>query len=164
MTEEQKDSINARSADNSGVEQSSSPETAPAKRKHGGGPKPKGYYQADVNEVLNNSARTAARVLQEHIDQKKGRRNLKTSLQRACEFVIDHAVGKSRQKVEHSGGIMTYGELAKSAENLDAKPRPIYAEALEIARKYQADNPVTGSDPGPGSDTKADNNPVNDKS
>ena len=165
MEQEQKDSINARGADNPSVDNTSGPETPPEKRKHGGGPKPKGYYQADVNEVLNNSARTAARVLQEHIDQKKGRRNLKSSLQRACEFVIDHAIGKARFKVEHSGGIMTYGELAKSAENLDKKPRPILSEVMEIANKYQGETPApdgaTGPDPGPVDDNKPANNPEN---
>ena len=155
MDQEQNNSINARSADTSGVNHDEKPQDKP---KHGGGPKPKGYYQADVTEVLNSSARKAVRILEEHLDQKKGRRNLKSSIQRACEYVIDHAIGKARQKVEHSGGIMTYGELAKSAESLDTKPRPILAEALEIAHKYQAETPApdgaTEPDPSVSTDDK----------
>ena len=42
-----------------------------------------------------------------------------------------------RQKVEHSGGILTYAELVKSADDLDKNPRPILAEVEEIANKYR---------------------------
>lgn len=135
MTESKEDSINARGSKSSGVD------------KPGPGRRSKAYYNADVSEVLNMSAKTAARMLQDHLDQKKGRKTLKNSLQRACEFVIDHAIGKARQKVEHSGGVMTYAELAKSAEDLDRKPRPVLSEALEIAHKFQEKTPVKGSDP-----------------
>ncbi|TET43046.1 MAG: hypothetical protein E3J60_01250 [Dehalococcoidia bacterium] len=144
MTQEMEDSIIARDGESSDVKQSR-------------GRRSKAYYQADVQEVLSQGAKVAARMLQDHLDQKKGRKTLKSSLQRACEFVIDHAIGKARQKVEHSGGIMTYGELAKSADNLDAKPRPILAEVLEIAQKYQADNPgPAGDNPAPGPEVKPD--------
>ena len=102
-----------------------------------------------VQEILNITAPAAARILQYHVERRRGYKFLLASLQRACEFVIDHAIGKARQKVEHSGGVMTYGELAKSADNLDSKPRPILAEVLEIANKYQDKTPVNGSDPGP---------------
>ena len=141
MTQSGEDSINARPEQSSDVEKKSTR-----------GRRSKAYYEADVQEVLSQGAKVAARMLQDHLFQKKGRKTLKTSLQRACEYVIDHAIGKARQKVEHSGGIMTYGELAKSADNLDAKPRPILAEALEIAQKYQAETPA------PGPEAKPDDN------
>jgi len=132
MNHEQEDNINAQPGEGSGVEQQ--PEVKP---KHAGGRHKKGYYEADVTEVMAGTAKTAVRLLQEHINQVKGKKNLKPSLQRACEYVIDHTIGKARQKVEHSGGILAYGELAKSAEGLDQKPRPVLADALEIAQKYQ---------------------------
>jgi len=115
-------------------ESSQSPEV---KRNHPGGRHKKGWYEADVQEVLNGSARTAARILQAHIEGKRGRRTMKASLQRACEYVIDHAIGKSRQKVEHTGGVMTYKQLVDSAQNLETSGREVLAEVEEIANKYQ---------------------------
>lgn len=151
MTQEKEDSINARPGQSSDVD----------KQKGTSGRRSKAYYEADVQEVLSQGAKVAARMLQDHLDQKKGRKTLKSSLQRACEFVIDHAIGKARQKVEHSGGIMTYGELAKSAEALNAKPRPILAEALEIAHKYQDKTSAPGPDPGLIDGIKPAKNPEN---
>lgn len=103
--------------------------------KHAGGRKPKSYYQRAVQDRLDGSARYAAQILDDHIHQLRGKKVLKPSLQRACEFVIDHAIGKSRQKVEHSGGVMTYKDLAESAGNLEKKGRDILAEVEEIANK-----------------------------
>lgn len=103
----------------------------------GAGQKPNSFYQVPVQEVINMTAPHAARILQSHIKGERRYKNLKKSLQDVCFYVIDHAIGKSRQKVEHSGGIMTYGELAKSAEKLEKKPRPILADVEEIAQKYQ---------------------------
>ena len=117
------------------------PLVAKAKTDHnprGAGRRSKAYYQADVQEVLNGSARVAARILQAHVEGKRGYKTLKPSLQRAYEYCIDHAIGKSRQKIEHSGGIMTYKQLADSAADLDNKPRDILADVEEISRKYQA--------------------------
>jgi len=93
---------------------------------------------ANVQTILDGSAKEAAGILDRHIHRVKGHKTLKSSLQRACEFVIDHAIGKARLKIEHSGGILSYNDLAHSAEELDKNPRPILAEALEIANKYQA--------------------------
>lgn len=92
---------------------------------------------ANVQTILEGSAIEAAAILDRHIHQVQKHKKLLSSLQRACEYVIDHAIGKSRQKIEHSGGIMTYGELAKSAEDLDKKPRPILADVAEIANKHK---------------------------
>lgn len=108
-----------------------------SKPKHAGGRHTKEYYSAPVQEILNLTAPSAARILQQHIEKKKGYAYLKASLQRACEYVIDHAIGKARQKVEHSGGILSREELLKSANALDEKPRDFLADVEELAYKYQ---------------------------
>lgn len=91
--------------------------------------------EANTQKMIDDAAPHAAKLLSEHV--RGTRKRLSSSLQRACEYVIDHAIGKSRQKVEHSGGILTYRQLADGAEELDKKPRPILADAMEIAHKYQ---------------------------
>ena len=139
------ESINARAEQSPGADI--------PKRK---GRPPKVDDRRAVNEILADSAPLAAAILQKHIERRRGFRHLASDIQRACEYVIDHAIGKARQKVEHSGGVMTYGELAKSAEGLDKKPRPILAEALEIAHKYQAKTPEEAPDPDPDNDKLAD--------
>ncbi len=131
--------------DNITAQDTESPATKP---KHAGGRKPKGYYERGIQDKLSHSASKAADILDDHIEQRKGRRNLKISLQRACEYVIDHAIGKSRQKIEHSGGILTYADLAKGASALDSKPRPILADVLEIANKYDKEHPEPGDTAG----------------
>lgn len=103
----------------------------------------------EVQAILNDSAPCAALILAKHIDRRRGFKHLATDLQRACEYVIDHAIGKSRQKIEHSGGILTYADLAKGADTLDKKPREVLAEVEELANKYQektTDNPSQGKD------------------
>ena len=114
----------------------STPEVKP---KHAGGRKPKGYYERGIQDTLSGSASRAAVILDDHIAGKRGRRTLRPSLQRACEYVIDHAIGKARQKVEHSGGIMTYKQLADSARELEEKPRDVLAEVEEIANKRKGE-------------------------
>lgn len=111
------------------------PDIPEVKPKHAGGRHPKGWYEADIQEVLNGSARSAARIIKAHMDQSKGNKTIKESVLKICFYVIDHAIGKARQKIEHSGGILTYAELSKGAEELDKKPRPILAEVEEIANK-----------------------------
>lgn len=106
---------------------------------------PKELNIAHTQKYLNEAAAACAQVLIEH--GKGKRKRLQTSRQRACEYVIDHAIGKARQKIEHSGGILTYAALAKDAEKLDSKPRPILADALEIAHKYQEETPAEVSSP-----------------
>lgn len=104
---------------------------------------------ANVQTILDSSAIEAAAILDRHIHRMKGAKTIKTSLQRACEYVIDHAIGKARQKIEHSGGILTYSELAKSAEVIEKKPPSILADVEEIAQKYQENTPSTpGQSPG----------------
>ena len=110
-------------------------DTPEVKPKHAGGRPRKDSYRTNTQAILNGSAPMAAQILDDHINGKRGMKTIKPTLQRACEYVIDHAIGKSRQKVEHSGGILTYGELAKSAAALDKKPRDILAEVEEIANK-----------------------------
>ncbi len=105
--------------------------------KHPGGKHPTSWYQVPAQDVINLTAPVAARILQMHIERRRGFRDLKASLQRACEYVIDHAIGKAKIKVEHSGGILTYSALAESAEKLEQKPPKALAEALDIAHKHQ---------------------------
>ena len=115
------------------------------KPKHAGGRHPKGWYEADVQEVLNGGARRAVRILNAHMDQSAGNRKIKDSVLKICFFVIDHAIGKAKQKVEHSGGILTYKGIVQSID----KPREVLAEVEEIASKYQektAVKPVPGAD------------------
>lgn len=95
---------------------------------------------ASVQTILDGSAKEAAGILDRHINKVKGYVKLKPSLQRACEYVIDHAIGKARQKIEHSGGIMTYGALAKSAEELEKKPREVLADTQELGAKIPSNN------------------------
>ena len=104
---------------------------------------------ANVQTILDGSAIEAAGILDQHIFRRKGYKTLKGSLQRACEYVIDHAIGKARQKIEHSGSILTYAELAKGADDLVKNPRDILADVEEIAQKYQ-EKPAEG----PGEPTK----------
>ena len=160
MKQKRDDSINARGADNPGVEHSGGPEAVPVKPKHAGGRKPRGYYERGVQDVLDGSAPNAAKILDEHMRQVDGHKKIKDSVMKIAFFIIDHAIGKARQKVEHSGGVMTYGELAKSADDLDTKPRPILSEVMEIANKYKPETPA----PGPNPSVSTDDKPGNEKS
>ena len=93
------------------------------------------FTEAGTQQIIDGAAPKAAAILRDHIQGK--RKRISYSLQKACEYVIDHAIGKSRQKIEHSGGVLTYSALAKSAEELDRKPRDILADVEEIANKHQ---------------------------
>ena len=101
------------------------------------GRKAKSVVIAGVQQVLDATASDAAQILKSHILRERGFKYLSMDLQRACEYVIDHAIGKARQKVEHSGGVMTYRQVLNGATELDTKPRPILAEVEEIANKHQ---------------------------
>ena len=102
---------------------------------------------ANVQTILDLSAIEAAAILDQHIRRRKNYKTLKGSLQRACEYVIDHAIGKARQKIEHSGGILTYSDLAKSAEDLEKKPRDILSEVEELANKHAEAEPHQAEEP-----------------
>ena len=139
----EKESPATQQSNTSGVELNN---TAP--KKHAGGRPRKDRENRAIQDILNGSARDAALILKAHIEGKRGKRTLKASLQRACEYVIDHAIGKSRQKVEHSGGVLTYKQIADDAG--EEESRPFLAEAEEIANKYQTDHPIPETPPGPG--------------
>ncbi len=117
------------------------------KHKHAGGRPRKVEITQGVQEIINLTAPAAALILQAHIERKRSYRTLRSSLQRACEYVIDHAIGKARQKVEHSGGILTYRALADGADKLDKHPRPILADVLDIANKYDREHPEAAPKP-----------------
>ena len=134
--DKENDSINAQ------------PGKVPRVGPHPGGPKPKAFYKTPVMETINLTAPRAAILLQLYIERKRGFTTMSRDLIEACKYIIDHTIGKARQKVELSGGVMSYGELVKSADELDKKPRPVLADALDIAHKYQESNPVEGDKPG----------------
>ena len=134
MTETENNSktpLRAEDANNSGAN----------RNPKGAGRKPKSYYTRAIQDILDGTARDAAIILQQLIEQRRGHKTINTGLQRACEYVIDHALGKSRPKAEHSAGVMTYKQLADSAENLEKNGRDILADAEEIAQKYQESTP-----------------------
>ena len=103
----------------------------------GAGRKPKSYYTRAIQDILDGTARDAAILLQQFIEQRRGHKTIRPGLQRACEYVIDHALGKSRPKKEQTGGAMTYKQLADSAEKLEKSGRDILADVEEVANKYQ---------------------------
>jgi hypothetical protein len=104
--------------------------------KNKGGRPAHGVAEAGVQQSIDALAPKALQILKDHIEYKRrSSRRMEPSVQRACEYVIDHAIGKSRQKIEHSGGILTYGSLAKDAEAMDKKPRELLADVEEIAGK-----------------------------
>ena len=98
----------------------------------GAGRRSKEYYTKPVQEILNLTALTASRILQDYIERRKGAKQLSRDFIEACKYVIDHAIGKARQKIEHSGGILTYRALADGADELDKKPRPFLADTEEL--------------------------------
>ena len=122
-----------------------------------GGPKPKSFYKASmasVQEILNATALVAVKILARFMDEEPGFKTLRPGIQHACEYVIDHAIGKAKQKTELTGGILTYSQLAKAAEELDHKPREIYIE--EVARRVTIRQPQKPApvlpEPPPGGD------------
>lgn len=130
-----------------------SPEVKPTPKNKGGRPSRKNT-EAGVQAILDAGAPYAACLLRDHVRKKRGVKSLKPSMQRAAEYIIDHAIGKARQKIEHSGGILTYAELAKSAGDLDTKPRDILADVEEIAKKHQPGE--TGVNTEPPAEVKAE--------
>ena len=100
-----------------------------------GGRKSKSNAYAGHQQQLDYAAKDALAILVDRVGGK--RKRIAPDLQRACEYVIDHAIGKARQKIEHSGGILTYGSLAKEAEKIASKPRDVLADAEEIAGKRE---------------------------
>lgn len=103
--------------------------------------KPSQVTNANTQRIFDDNAADCALILSDH--GKGKRKHLSTSRQRACEYVIDHAIGKARQKIEHSGGIFTYGDLAKSADTLEKKPRDVLADVEELANKYKESKDAT---------------------
>lgn len=102
----------------------------------GAGRKPKDYYTRAVQDIINGTAREAAIMLDNYIKRKRGSKKITRDMIEACKYVIDQAIGKARQKIEHSGGIMTYRDLANSAEKAEQSGRDILADVEEIANKY----------------------------
>ena len=125
---------------NKTAQSAESPEVEALTRKPG--TRKRGNVERGVQQILDGAAPYAAALLRDHVRKVRGVKSLKPSVQRACEYVIDHAIGKAKQKVEHSGGILTYAALAKGAEELNKKPRDILADVEEIAQKHQHNQEV----------------------
>ncbi|KKK79347.1 hypothetical protein LCGC14_2834450, partial [marine sediment metagenome] len=98
------------------------------------GRKSKSSVEAGVQQVLDGAAPYAATLLRDHIRKVRGVKSLKPSVQRACEYVIDHSIGKARQKIEHSGGVMTYGQLVESAEGIEKNSPELLIDVDKMAR------------------------------
>lgn len=133
MTDEQEDISSAQT-----------PEVPEVKPKHAGGRKPKGYYERGIQDRLNSSAPAALTILDRHMNQQTGHKKIKDSVLKTCFYIIDHTVGKARIKVEHTRGILTYSEIAKSADKLKEKPPPVLVDAEKIAQEYQDKSTNTG--------------------
>ena len=118
---------------------------------HTTGRKTRTVEHQTATAILEGSAIHAARLITDLI--RGNRKRISTQRYSAAVFTVEQCLGKARQKVEHSGGIMTYGELARSAEGLDKKPRPILADALEIAHDYQEQTPAAPAGPAPASES-----------
>ena len=87
-----------------------------------------------VQEVLEGTAKEASILLDNYIRKVKGYTKMSPEKLRACQFVIDHAVGKARQKIEHSGGVMTYGQLVASAEGIEKNSPELLINVNTIAK------------------------------
>lgn len=89
---------------------------------------------------LNCLAPKAVSIIGNHL--KGRRRRLSPSMQRAAEYVIDHAIGKAKVKVEHSGGVMTYADLTRGVEELEkAPPRLLIAVQVNVNQPQQTVGP-----------------------
>ena len=98
-----------------------------------GGRRSHAYYHTPVQQIITETAPRAARILAEHLEGRRDRKTLVAGMKEICMYFIDHAIGKPRQKIEHSGAVLTYGEVAKSAEGLETKARPVLADSESIA-------------------------------
>ncbi len=115
----------------------SAQDTDPPSVKSKDGRKPRNYYTRAFQDVLNSSASHAAALLQQFIERTRGHKTISRELLDACKFVIDHAVGKAKQKVEHSGGVLTYKQIHDDVGNMEEKGCAILADAEELATKHQ---------------------------
>lgn len=108
------------------------------------GRKKKSVLTRQANQVIMDSAPLAAEYLMKVSRGVIKRPNLMRV--EVCKFVINHAVGTPRQKVEmkHTGSPLTYQQLADSAEEIikkaaeEGKDLPeVLKEAEEVARKHE---------------------------
>lgn len=60
------------------------------------GRKHRSFTEAGTQQIIDGAAPKAAAILRDHIQGK--RKRLSYSLQKACEYVIDHATGKAKAK------------------------------------------------------------------
>jgi len=119
----------------------------------------KSKQHADCQQILDGSATDAARILTELMKGK--RKSLSGGRQRACEFVIEHSIGKATQKaiIKHTGSPLTYKELADDAEKIIAKAKaegkaiPDVLEQAEAVAANAAETSQDRQEPGPGAES-----------
>jgi len=87
-----------------------------------------------VQDKIDLTADDAIDLLSTVIARRKGYKRIGDSVLKACYFVIDHAIGKAKQKIEHSGGVLTYGELVRSAEELATKQPELLINVEKIGK------------------------------
>lgn len=102
------------------------------------GKKPAAYYETPVQAILEETAPVAARRLQEFIDRKQGHKSLVADMRQACEFVINHVLGKPTNKIAFTGALLTYSDLASSAYALEKGTRRVLADSMEITNMLPA--------------------------
>ena len=82
------------------------------------GRKAKSYTNAATQQVIDAAAPRAAAILRDVVTGT--RKKISFTRQRACEFIIEHAIGRPTQKVQmkHTGQPITYQELAEGADRI----------------------------------------------
>ena len=79
------------------------------------GRKAKTVLTRQTNQIIEDTAPHAAQYLMKVVKGEVKRPSLARI--EVCKFVINHAIGSPRQKIEHSGEIQTsLSDLARSAE------------------------------------------------
>ena len=107
----------------------------PINPKPGEGRKTRTVEHATATQILEGAVIPAAKLLRDLISGT--RKRISQQRYSAAVFNIEQCLGKARQKIEHSGGILTYNDIVKDAEKLEKKPRDILADAEEIANKHK---------------------------
>lgn len=96
------------------------------------GRKTRTVEHANATQILEGSAIAAARIVSDLV--KGTRKRISRERYMAVIFNIEQCLGKARQKVEHSGGILTYSTLVKSAENLEKNGPELLIDADKVGK------------------------------
>lgn len=100
------------------------------------GRKTKNQEHRDVNQILEGAAPKAAQLIRDLIIGT--RKRIGEFRYKAVIFDIEQVIGKARQKIEHSGSILSYKSIADSAKELEEKaPALLIKEAEQVAQDHQ---------------------------